>query len=142
MEKRSRRRTRDLVTQPASQGLSQNEIGCVRISMMAKSMNALFTGRIQKRKTNPLHHSHLACNTRPVHTVGSIASILPCVAHVNIGSAVATVRPLARALFNLLPIRPAHCFQVFFKRMGTDDSVSILTHAAGSVGTRSEGAPL
>ena len=38
--------------------------------MMAKSMNALFTGRIQKRKTNPLHHSHLACNTRPVHTVG------------------------------------------------------------------------
>ena len=70
MEKRSRRRTRDLVTQPASQGLSQNEIGCVRISMMAKSMNALFTGRIQKRKTNPLHHSHLACNTRPVHTDG------------------------------------------------------------------------
>ena len=40
MEKRSRRRTRDLVTQPASQGLSQNEIGCVRISVMAKSMNA------------------------------------------------------------------------------------------------------
>jgi len=28
------------VTQPASQGLSQNEIGCVRISVMAKSMNA------------------------------------------------------------------------------------------------------
>ena len=54
MEKRSRRRTRDLVTQPASQGLSENEIGCARISMMAKSMNALFTGRIQKRKTNPL----------------------------------------------------------------------------------------
>ena len=78
MEKRSRRRTRDLVTQPASQGLSQNEIGCVRISMMAKSMNALFTGRIQKRKTNLLHHSHLACNTRPVHTVGSIASFERC----------------------------------------------------------------
>ena len=84
MEKRSRRRTRDLVTQPASQGLSQNEIGCARISMMAKSMNALFTGRIQKRKTNPLHHSHLACNTRPVHTVGSFATgayqhqVLPC----------------------------------------------------------------
>jgi len=74
MEKRSRRRIRDLVTQAASQGLSENEIGCARISMMAKSMNALFTGRIQKRKTNPLHHSHLACNTRPVHTVGSFAS--------------------------------------------------------------------
>ena len=72
MEKRSRRRTRDLVTQPASQGLSENEIGCARISMMAKSMNALFTGRIQKRKTNPLHRSHLACNARPVHTDGVI----------------------------------------------------------------------
>jgi hypothetical protein len=71
MEKRSRRRTRDLVTQPASQGLSENENGCARISMMAKSMNAPFTGRIQKRKTNPLYHSFLACNTRPVHTVGS-----------------------------------------------------------------------
>src|SRR6478672_8927689 len=74
MEIRSRRRTRDLVTQPASQGLSQNENGCARISMMAKSMNAPFTGRIQKRKTNPLHHSHLTCNTRPVHTVGSLAT--------------------------------------------------------------------
>ena len=76
MEKRSRRRTRDLVTQPASQGLSQNEIGCVRISMMAKSMNALFTGRIQKRKTNPLLTltSGLQHTARPVHTDGSIAS--------------------------------------------------------------------
>ena len=55
MEKRSRRRTRDLVTQAASQGLSENEIGCARISMMAKSTNALCKGRIQMRKTNPLH---------------------------------------------------------------------------------------
>ena len=53
MEKRSRRRTRDLVTQAASQGLSENEIGCARISMMAKSTNALCKGRIQMRKTNP-----------------------------------------------------------------------------------------
>src|SRR4249920_900133 len=68
MEKRSRRRIRDLVTQPASQGLSENEIGCARISMMARSTNAPFTGRIQKRKTNHLHPSHSACNTRPVHT--------------------------------------------------------------------------
>ena len=66
MEKRSRRRTRDLVTQPASQGLSQNEIGCVRISMMAKSMNALFTGRIQKRKTNYLQ----IIRSRLQHTAG------------------------------------------------------------------------
>ena len=55
MEKRSRRRTRDLVTQAASQGLSENEIGCVRISMTAKSTNAPCKGRIQMRKTNPLH---------------------------------------------------------------------------------------
>ena len=54
MDKRSRRRTRDLVTQPASQGLSENENGCARISIVAKSANALFTGRIQKRKTNHL----------------------------------------------------------------------------------------
>ena len=55
MEKRSRRRTRDLVTQAASQGLSENEIGCARISMMARSTNAPCKGRIQMRKTKPLH---------------------------------------------------------------------------------------
>jgi hypothetical protein len=55
MEKRSRRRTRDLVTQAASQGLSENEIGCARISMMARSTNAPCKGRIQMRKTIPLH---------------------------------------------------------------------------------------
>jgi hypothetical protein len=70
MEKRSRRRTRDLVTQAASQGLSQNEIGCARISMMAGSTNAPCKGRIQMRKTNPLHFSNSACNARPVHTLG------------------------------------------------------------------------
>ena len=52
MEKRSRRRIRDLVTHLAFQGLAENEIGCARISIVAKSTNALFTGRIQKRKTN------------------------------------------------------------------------------------------
>jgi hypothetical protein len=71
MEKRSRRRTRDLVTQAAFQGLSENEIGCARISMMARSTNAPCKGRIQMRKTTPLHYSHSACNARPVHTVGS-----------------------------------------------------------------------
>jgi hypothetical protein len=40
MEKRSRRRTGDLVIQTASQGLSQNEIACARISKMARSTNA------------------------------------------------------------------------------------------------------
>src|SRR5664280_3049434 len=55
MEKRSRRRTRDLVALAASQGLSENEIGCARISMMARSTNAPCKGRIQMRKTTPLH---------------------------------------------------------------------------------------
>src|SRR5260221_4670734 len=55
MEKRSRRRTRDLVPQAASQGLSQNEIGCARISMMARSTNAPCKDRIQMRKANRLH---------------------------------------------------------------------------------------
>jgi hypothetical protein len=54
MEKRSRRRIRDLVALAAFQGLSENEIGCARISMMARSDAAPFKGRIQKRKTNHL----------------------------------------------------------------------------------------
>ena len=54
MEKRSRRHIRDLVALAASQGLSQNEIGCARISMMARSDAAPSKGRIQKRKTNHL----------------------------------------------------------------------------------------
>jgi hypothetical protein len=54
MEKRSRRRIRDLVALAAFQGLSQNEIGCARIPMMARSTNPPFKGRIQKRKTNHL----------------------------------------------------------------------------------------
>ena len=74
MEKRSRRRTRDLVTQPASQGLSENEIGCVRISMMARSINAPLKGRIQKRKTNHLQIIRSHCNTRiqPVLAAGRL----------------------------------------------------------------------
>jgi hypothetical protein len=51
MDKRSRRRIPDLVALAASQGLSQNEIGCARISMMARRTNAPCKGRIQKRKT-------------------------------------------------------------------------------------------
>ena len=70
MEKRSRRRTRDLVTQPASQGLSQNQNGCARISIVAKSANALFTGRIQKRKTNPsVTHIWLATHGNVKRTI-------------------------------------------------------------------------
>jgi hypothetical protein len=54
MEKRSCHRIRDLVALTAIQGLSQNEIGCARISVMAMSKSAPFKGRIQKRKTNYL----------------------------------------------------------------------------------------
>jgi len=69
MENRSRRRTRDLVTRVANQGLSENENGRARISMMAKSVNALFTGRIQKRKTNPpIAHIRLATHGRSIQT--------------------------------------------------------------------------
>ena len=52
MEERSRRRTRNLATQPAFQGLSQNKNGRARISMMARSIKAPCKGRIQMRKTN------------------------------------------------------------------------------------------
>src|SRR5438876_11243480 len=51
MEKRSRRRVPELVTRLAFQGLSETEIGRARISMMARSANVTFKGRIQKRKT-------------------------------------------------------------------------------------------
>jgi hypothetical protein len=37
MEERSRRRVRDLVARLAFEGLSENEIGRARISMMARS---------------------------------------------------------------------------------------------------------
>jgi hypothetical protein len=67
MEKRSRRRIRDLVALAAFQGLSENEIGCARISMMARSDAAPFKGRIQKRKTNPPdHHIRLATHGRSI----------------------------------------------------------------------------
>jgi hypothetical protein len=54
MEKRSHRRIRDLVAHPAFQGLDANEIGCVRISMMARRNNTPSKGRIQMRETSYL----------------------------------------------------------------------------------------
>ncbi len=71
MEKRSRRRIRDLVAPAAFQGLSQNEIGCARISMMARSTNAPFKGRIQKRKTNRLQ----IIKSSLQHTAGPYKSV-------------------------------------------------------------------
>jgi hypothetical protein len=52
MEERSRRRVRDLVTQLAFEGLSENEIGRARISIMARS--------------NPLHRRAGYRRARPV----------------------------------------------------------------------------
>ena len=54
MEIRSHRRIRDLVAHPAFQGLDANEIGCVRISMMARSNTLRSMGRIQMRETTHL----------------------------------------------------------------------------------------
>jgi hypothetical protein len=42
------------VARLAFQGLAENEIGRVRISMMARNKHVPFKGRIQKRKTNLL----------------------------------------------------------------------------------------
>ena len=67
---RSRRRVRDLMTQLAFEGRSENETERARISMMARS-DLLHKGRIQKRKTNHCHSEDSACNARPVHTDGS-----------------------------------------------------------------------
>src|SRR5580693_8836345 len=65
MEKRSRRRIRDLENLSASEGLFENESGCARISIMAKSTKALLTGRIQMCKTNPsVAHIGLATHGR------------------------------------------------------------------------------
>ena len=58
----------------AFQGLSENEIGRVRISMMARNTNVPLKGRIQKRKTDYLQiitfglqraagpYRHMQCN--------------------------------------------------------------------------------
>ena len=63
MEKRSHRRIRDLVAHTAFQGLDANEIGCVRISMMARSKTAPEKGRIQMSETSYLQISHIRLAT-------------------------------------------------------------------------------
>ena len=69
MEIRSHRRIRDLVAHTAFQGLDANEIGCVRISMMAGSNTLRSKGRIQMSETSHLQISHIRLATaRPVHT--------------------------------------------------------------------------
>ena len=53
MEKRSDRHIRDLVAHTAFKGLDANEIGCARISVLARAI-APSKGRIQMSKTNYL----------------------------------------------------------------------------------------
>ena len=56
-------RGRDLVAHAAFQGLDANEIGCVRISMMAGSRTLRTKGRIQMSQTNYLHISYIRLAT-------------------------------------------------------------------------------
>ena len=63
MEIRSHRRIRDLVAHTAFQGLDANEIGCVRISMMAGSNTLRSKGRIQMSETSHLQISHIRLAT-------------------------------------------------------------------------------
>src|SRR6476620_737658 len=69
MEKRSRRHIRDLVALAAFQGLFQNEIGCARISMMAKKHKRSVQGP-DREVSRPIvfRSSNPACNARLVHT--------------------------------------------------------------------------
>ena len=72
MEKRSHRRIHDLVAHTAFKGLDANEIGCVRISIMAGSNSLRSKGRIQMRET-----SHLQIITSSLqHTAGPYRSAM------------------------------------------------------------------
>ena len=111
MEKRSRRRIRDLVAQPASLGLSENEIGCARISMVARNTNVPFKGRIQKRKTYHLQiitfrlqraaGPYRSANSRPeqVQQTEQAYSITSSARASSVGG---TSRPIALAVFRLI----------------------------------------
>jgi hypothetical protein len=79
MEKRSRRRVPELVTRLAFQGLSENEIGRARISMMARNANVPFKGRIQKRKTYHLQiiTFGLQCAAGPYSQVSRVGPAQP-----------------------------------------------------------------
>ena len=88
-------------------GLSQNEIGRARISMMARS-DLLHAGPDTEAQDQSYHSADSACNARPVHTVGSFASILACPRHVrsggNLGSAGCPLLPLLHHLLGIVTI--------------------------------------
>jgi len=78
MEERSRRRVRDLVARLALEGLSENEIGRARISMMARSTtrsnrrpDTLMQDRICQIDENLLHRTagpYIRVKSRKVQT--------------------------------------------------------------------------
>ena len=69
MEKRSHRRIRDLDVLAAFQGLVANEIGCARISMMAREQYAPFNGpnTDARDQSSPDRHIRLAPHGRSIH---------------------------------------------------------------------------
>ncbi len=68
MEKRSHRRIRDLDILAAFQGLVANEIGCARISMMAREQNTPFNGpnTDARDQLSPDRHIQLAPHGRSI----------------------------------------------------------------------------
>ena len=70
MEKRSRRHIRDLVALAAFQGLSENEIGCARISMMARSTCCSIQGPDTEAQdqSSPDHQIQLATHSRSIQS--------------------------------------------------------------------------
>src|SRR5271166_4358326 len=70
MEKRSHRRIRDLDVLAAFQGLVSNEIGCARISMMAREQNTPFNGpnTDARDQLSPDRHIQLAPHGRSIQS--------------------------------------------------------------------------
>ena len=71
MEKRSHRRIRDLDILAAFQGLVANEIGCARISMMAREQNTPFNrpNTDARDQLSPDRHIQLAPHGRSIQSI-------------------------------------------------------------------------
>src|SRR6516162_6631748 len=80
MEKRSHGRIRDLVAHTAFKGLDANEIGWVRISIMARSKSLRSKGRIQMSETSHIQISHiqLATHGRSIQKCQQRKSAMRC----------------------------------------------------------------
>ena|SRR5215831_5883637 len=76
MGERSRRRIRDLVTQLAFKGLSENEIGCVRISMVARS--DLLHQRAGYRRARPVSATYRFSLQRTAGPYSRVTSVALC----------------------------------------------------------------